>query len=65
MNYQDLTDEELKLEALDLSERIYNGTYSADEFKDSDFVTLLAYTSQLRLVYSEIITRQVIPRGTK
>lgn len=55
--YQDLTDEELKLEALDLSERIYNGTYSADEFPDSDFTTLSALTSQLKLVYEEIRRR--------
>lgn len=55
--YQTLNDEELKLEALDLSERIYNGTYSADEFKDSDFVTLSAMTSQLKLVYEEILRR--------
>ena len=57
MSYQDLSDEELKDEALQLSESIYNGTYSDEEFKDSDFVTLKALTVQLKMVYEEILRR--------
>lgn len=56
--YQDLTDVELRDEALSLSEQIYNGTYTSEEFVDSDFTSLIALTKQLEKVYEEVARRQ-------